>query len=153
MQTQDYFAIRSIGNLLGQCRRARVIDVGRDAFDESSPSSLGLSVNLEAYNSLSLAIGTALDHTIDIDPTWRLRGELRLRYDREFLDHRPVLRAAFEGQAFEVAGVSTGQNTGLVGVTFEFIDRGNLSTFFGYDLRVNSQLLEHNVNLGVLFSF
>ena len=90
---------------------------------------------------------------MQIDRTTRIRGELRLRYNHEFLDHRPVMRASFRGEDFGVVGVSTGRDTGLVGVTLEFIDRYNLSTFVGYDLRVNSQLLEHNVSLGVLFFF
>ena len=64
-----------------------------------------------------------------------------------------ALRATFRDQFFEVQGVSVGRDTGLVGVGIEFIDRYNLSTFIGYDLRVNSQLLEHNVNVGVLFFF
>ena len=44
-------------------------------------------------------------------------------------------------------------STGLVGVSLEFVDRNNLSTFVGYDLRANSKLLEHNVSLGVLIYF
>ena len=63
------------------------------------------------------------------------------------------MRASFRSQDFLIKGVSTGRDTGLVGVGIEFIDRYNLSTFVGYDLRVNSQLLEHNVGAGLLVYF
>ncbi len=39
----------------------------------------------------------------------------------------------------------------LLGV--EFIDRYNLSTFIGYDLRINAQLLEHNISGSVRYHF
>jgi outer membrane autotransporter protein len=127
--------------------------LGREGFAETGASTVGLEIFQEAHNSLTSGIGVVLDHLRELSPHLRLRGELRLRYDHEFLDHAPTMRATFDSQFFEVKGASVGRDTGLVGIGFEFLDRNDLSTFVGYDLRINSQLLEHNVNLGILFRF
>ena len=93
------------------------------------------------------------DQTIELGPSLKLRTELRARYNHEFLETNPKLRATISGNSFEVEGVSSGTDFGLIGVSLEFIDPGGLSTFVGYDFRGNTKLQEHDVSAGLLFRF
>ena len=128
----------------------------RESFTESGAGpSIDLAVIDEVYQSLNLSAGATLDQVFELGPELKLRAEIRARYEYEFLDTNPELKAEFvgSGQGFAVEGVSTGRNVALVGAAIEFIDAGGLSTFLSYDARVNGEFLENTVTLGILVEF
>jgi fibronectin-binding autotransporter adhesin len=128
----------------------------RESFSESGAGpSIDLAVTDEVYQSLNLSAGATLDQVFELGPELKLRAEIRARYEYEFLDTNPELKAEFvgSGQGFAVEGVSTGRNVALVGAAIEFIDAGGLSTFLSYDARVNGEFLENTVTLGILVEF
>jgi outer membrane autotransporter protein/CSLREA domain-containing protein len=124
----------------------------QDAFDESGADSLDLSVDEQTLDSAVSGLGARVHGRIDLGEGLWLRPELRARWLHEFGDRERTLDARIggvPGATFSVRGAELPRDTGVVGVEWTLTDAGRLHVFAGYDLAINSDLLQHSVALGL----
>jgi outer membrane autotransporter protein len=124
----------------------------QDAFDESGAGSLDLSADEEEIDSLVSRLGARLHAVVALDDGVWMRPELRAAWLHEFGDRERKLEARIggvPGATMTVRGAELPRDAAELGLGWTVGATDRLRFFAGYDLAVNSDLLQHSVGLGI----
>ncbi|MBW2725005.1 MAG: autotransporter domain-containing protein [Deltaproteobacteria bacterium] len=121
-------------------------------FDESGADSLNLEIDKQEYDLMQTSVGVRLGmFGRDADDRYLL-PQLRLAYEREWLDKdRSVsanLPAAGENGEFNLDGLALPRDRAVIGVSSEVGVSDRINLFVDYDLRASKDLLEHSLAFG-----
>jgi len=122
------------------------------AFDESDAGSLNLEIAKQKFDTVQTSLGVRVGM---FGRDWQNRylyPQLRLAYEREWLDkNRSVsanLPTADKNGAFEVDGLALPRDRAVIGVSSEVGVSDRINLFIDYDLRAAVDLLEHSLAFG-----
>jgi outer membrane autotransporter protein len=128
-------------------------NLDQGSFRESNAGSLNLDIDSQKLDSLHTNVGVRLALFGRDDENRYMLPQLRVSYEREWLDpDRPLdasLPAAGTGGEFEIDGVELPKDRAVIGVTSEAGVTDTINLFVDYDLRVAPDLLEHSLAFGV----
>ncbi len=123
------------------------------AFDESQAGSLDLEIDRQEIDTVQTSVGVRVGMLGRDSDDRYLRPQLRVAYEREWLDrNRSVsarLPSAGGGGAFSTKGAALARDRAILGVSSEVGVSDRLNLFVDYDLRASKDFLEHSLALGL----
>ena len=115
-----------------------------------------LAVNGTDSNSFQTTLGVRLTSRIAIASSGTLIPELRLGWNREFLDASQSLSASLvgvPGSTFSSTGINFGRDAALLGAGLSMELSPDAKVFVDYDGKLGARLQEHSVSGGLRVRF
>jgi len=127
--------------------------LAQSSFDESDAGSLNLRIKRQELDTVQTTLGVRLAMFGRDTEERYLLPQLRVAYEREWLDlGRPLdaeLRSAGNNGKFEIDGIELPADRAVVGVSSEVGLSDRVNAFVDYDLRAAPDLLEHSLAFGI----
>ncbi|HEY6335167.1 MAG TPA: autotransporter outer membrane beta-barrel domain-containing protein [Alphaproteobacteria bacterium] len=127
-----------------------------DGFTESGANAADLAVSGSDVDSFTTSFGARASTRIDAGANGVLVPEAHAIWQREFLDDRAKVGAAFAvapGSNFMVVSNRFGTNTGLVGIGITQEASADVKIFVNYDAQIQSSFASHTISAGLRVRF
>jgi outer membrane autotransporter protein len=127
-----------------------------DGFTESGGSAADLAVSGSDVDSFTTSFGARASTRIDAGANGVLVPEAHAIWQREFLDDRAKVGAAFAvapGSGFTVVSNRFGTNTGLVGIGITQEASADVKIFVNYDAQIQNSFASHTISAGLRVRF
>jgi hypothetical protein len=131
-------------------------NIGAFSFTESGGSVADLAVSGSDVDSFTTSFGARASTRIDAGANGVLVPEAHAIWQREYLDDRAKVGAAFAvapGSNFTVVSNRFGANTGLVGIGITQEASADVKIFVNYDAQIQNSFASHTISAGLRVRF